>query len=326
MHANCFEQILRLLFFGTMQYVGEILSLTVAMSWTATALFADVASHRLGALPLNLIRMMLSLVMLALLLWIAVGTPFPLYADGKAWLWLALSGLVGYVFGDFCLFNAYIVFGSKFGQLFMTLAPPIAGITGWVLLGESMLPRSWLAMLVTLTGIGFSILVRSGHSLTLKLPLKGVLFGIGAGMGQGIGLVLSKIGLNHYAAAIPADAPAKVAELMPFAGTYIRAIAGLVGFFVLLLLRKELGQVGRAVHDGKGMTFATLTTFFGPFIGVSLSLMAVQYAKAGIASTLMALTPVLIIVPYALINHQRISIREVIGTLITIAGVALFFS
>lgn len=113
-----------------MQYVGEILSLTVAMSWTATALFADVASHRLGALPLNLIRMMLSLVMLALLLWIAVGTPFPLYADGKAWLWLALSGLVGYVFGDFCLFNAYIVFGSKFGQLFMTLAPPIAGITG----------------------------------------------------------------------------------------------------------------------------------------------------------------------------------------------------
>lgn len=44
------------------QYAGEILSLIVALSWTATALFADIASHRLGALPLNLIRMVLSLV------------------------------------------------------------------------------------------------------------------------------------------------------------------------------------------------------------------------------------------------------------------------
>ena len=73
------------------------------------------------------------------------------------------------------------------------------------------------------------------------------------------------------------------------------------------------------------VSFAALTTFFGPFLGVSLSLMAVQYAKAGIASTLMALTPVLIIVPYALINKQRITAKEVIGTFITITGVALFF-
>ena len=86
-----------------------------------------------------------------------------------------------------------------------------------------------------------------------------------------------------------------------------------------------LPQVAAATRDRKGMTFATLTTIFGPFIGVSLSLMAVQYAKAGIASTLMALTPVLIIVPYAIINHQKISIKEVFGTLVTMAGVAMFF-
>ena len=80
-----------------------------------------------------------------------------------------------------------------------------------------------------------------------------------------------------------------------------------------------------ALKDGRGMTFATLTTFFGPFIGVSLSLMAVQYAEAGIASTLMALTPVLIIVPYAIINHQKVTFKEVIGTVVTIIGVAMFF-
>ena len=182
-----------------MPYFGELLSLLVAVLWTATALFADTASHRLGALPLNVIRMAMSLVMLALLLLAVTGSVYPLHADGTTWLWLALSGLVGYVFGDYCLFNAYVIFGSKFGQLFMTLAPPIAGVTGWLLLGEALSWHAWVAMAVTLFGIGFSIVVRSGHSLHLRLPLKGVLFGLGAGIGQGVGLVLSKIGLNHYA-------------------------------------------------------------------------------------------------------------------------------
>ncbi|MCR5114990.1 MAG: DMT family transporter [Bacteroidales bacterium] len=308
-----------------MPYLGETLALIVALSWTATALFADEASHRLGALPLNLIRMVLSLLMLTLLLWVGTGLPYPAFASGEAWFWLALSGVVGYVFGDYCLFNSYIVFGSKFGQLFMTLAPPTAGITGWLFLGEQMRWTSWLAMAVTLFGIAFSILVRSGRSFRLRLPLKGVLFGIGAGVGQGVGLVLSKIGLDRYVADLPADTPAHLGTLIPFAGTYIRALAGLVGFVLILALRHQLSEVRTALRDRKGMTFATLTTFFGPFVGVSLSLMAVQHTHAGIASTLMALTPVLIIVPYALIHRQRISAREVLGTLITLSGVAMFF-
>ena len=309
-----------------MKYYGEVISFVVALSWTATALFADIASHRIGALPLNLIRMVLSLLMLAALLLLTTGSPYPLYANGTVWMWLALSGIVGYVFGDYCLFNAYVIFGSKFGQLFMTIAPPVSGIASWIALGETLTWRSWVAMVVTLSGIAFTITMRSGHSLKLKLPLRGILFGLGAGLGQGIGLLLSKIGLNHYAEVIPADAPASVSATMPFAGTFIRAIFGLLGFFLIIASQKgTLGQVGLALHDRRSMLFATLTTLFGPFLGVSLSLMAVQYAKVGIASTLMALTPVLIIVPYALINRQKISLHEVIGTLITVSGVALFF-
>lgn len=308
-----------------MTYLGETIALITAFSWTATALFADAASRRLGSLPLNLIRMILSLIMLAVLLWAVTSSPFPVYASGQAWFWLALSGIVGYVFGDYCLFNSYIIFGSKYGQLFMTLAPPIAGITGWMFLGEEMRPTSWLAMLVTLSGIAFSIMVKSGDTIKIKLPLKGILFGIGAGLGQGVGLVLSKIGLNYYAESIPPSAPESITTLMPFAGTFVRALAGLAGFTLLLALRKELHLVGVGFRDKKGITYATLTTFFGPFIGVSLSLMAVRYTQAGIASTLMALTPVLIIVPYCLIHKQKISLREVAGTLITLSGVAMFF-
>ena len=73
------------------------------------------------------------------------------------------------------------------------------------------------------------------------------------------------------------------------------------------------------------MRFAILTTIFGPVIGVSLSLMAVQYANAGIASTLMALTPVLIFFPYTIIYKQPVRFKEVLGVLISMTGVAMFF-
>lgn len=311
-----------------MQYLGEIISLVVAVLWTATALFADQASHRIGAMSTNFFRMVFSSVLLAGLLWLVIGHPYPAFADGRTWLWMGLSALVGYVFGDFCLFNSYLVIGARFGQLFMTLAPPFAAIAGWALLGETLSWKSWLAMAVTLTGIAISILNRSregSHKLTLKLPVKGVLLGIGAGLGQGVGLVLSKIGMQHYAAALPADAPAAFSWAMPFASTMIRSLTGMVGFFFLLAVGGMLPQLRAAVKNREGMKYTALTTLFGPFIGVSLSLMAVQYARAGIASTLMALTPVLILFPYALIYKQKITPKEILGVIVSMTGVALFF-
>lgn len=309
-----------------MNHLGELIALAVAISWTFSAWFADKASHRIGAMVTNVIRLALAAILLGLLLWITTGHPYPAFADAKAWQWLALSALVGYVFGDFCLFNCYLSIGPRFGQLLMTLAPPAAAVAGYFLLGESLSWRSVLAMAVTLSGIAISILSRGeGHHIKLSLPLKGILLGIGAGVGQGVGLVLSKVGMEHYAAALPADAPASMQTMLPFASTLIRAIVGFAGFFVLLAIQKGLGRLRDGIKDAKGLKYATLLTLFGPVFGVSLSLMAVQYANAGIASTLMALTPVMIILPDVLINKKKITIKEVIGVAVTMVGVALFF-
>lgn len=298
----------------------------VAVSWTVTALFADKASHRLGSMTANVIRLVLASVFLAAILWSFTGHPYPVYADGKAWLWLAASALVGYVFGDYCLFNCYLSIGARFGQLFMTLAPPMAVIAGWAILGESLSWKSALAMAVTLCGIAISILSRGeDHQVRLTLPLKGILLGLGAGLGQGVGLVLSKVGMEYYAAAVPADAPAGMDTLLPFASTMIRAVVGGAGFLLLMALQRKTHDLRAAAHDRKGMGYALIMTLFGPVLGVSLSLMAVRYTAAGIASTLMALTPVFILIPYAFIYHQRIKAREVLGVAVSMTGVALFF-
>ena len=306
-------------------YLGEAISLAVAVSWTVTALFAEVGSKRLGSLQMNVIRMILSLLMLGATLWCFTGSPYPLYADGKVWFWLSLSGFVGYLLGDFCLFNSYILIGSRFGQLFMTLAPPTAAVFGWILLGETLAWNALLGMLVTLTGIGISVLNKgTSQKLSLKLPLKGVMFGIGAGVGQGIGLVLSKVGMNFYENAIPIGEE-MVADLVPFASTFIRAVTGAVGFLCVMGFQKQFQTLATSVRDHKGMNAALWATITGPFIGVSLSLMAVQYTEAGIASTLMALTPVLIIWPAHIFFRQQVTFKEVVGAIISVIGVSLFF-
>lgn len=306
-----------------MQYVGELISIAVAFSWTATALLSEFGSKRMGNLTLNLTRMVITLAFSGILFWVTGGTPLPAGASTQAYLWMLLSGLVGYVIGDFCLFQCYIIIGSKYGQLFMTLAPIAAAITAWFTLGQQISPHALLAMAVTLCGIAISVLGRGdGHKVSLKLPLSGVLFAIGAAVCQGVGLVLSKIGMNHYEATLTMPLPS---WLLPFHANFFRCIAGVAGFTLLMAVREGFAPLRKGVRDSKGMTAAVLTTVFGPFVGVGASLLAVQYTAAGIASTLMALTPIIIIVPAWWIFKQPITARSLLGALISVMGVSLFF-
>ena len=303
-----------------MAYLGELISIGVAFSWTATALLSEFGSKRLGNLTLNVLRMLLALLFSLVLFWVVMGSPLPPIGSMEACGWMLLSGLVGYVIGDFCLFQCYIIIGSRYGQLFMTLAPLSAALMAWVTLGQQMTMMSIVAMLVTLTGIGISVIGRGEHhKVSLKLPTNGVLFAVGAAVCQGVGLVLSKIGMDHYQTT---DMPE---WLIPFSANFFRCVAGIIGFMLLLYWREGFAPLRTAMYDRKGLTVATATTIFGPFVGVGFSLMAVQYTDAGIASTLMAMTPVIILLPSYWLFGQKITWRSVLGALISVVGVSLFF-
>ena len=303
-----------------MTYIGEFISIAVAFSWTATALLSEAGSKRLGNLTLNVLRMALALIFSMILFWIVMGSPLPSGGSVEAYGWMILSGIVGYLIGDFCLFQCYIIIGSRYGQLFMTLAPLAAACMAWLTLGQEMSTMSIVAMLITLIGISISILGRGKHhKISLKLPFNGILFAIGAAVCQGVGLVLSKIGMNHYQTDSIPD------WLVPFSANFFRCVAGMIGFTILLYIRDGFAPLREALHDGKGMSMAIATTIFGPFVGVGFSLMAVQYTSAGIASTLMALTPIIIILPSYWLFHQPITWRAVVGAVISVIGVSLFF-
>ncbi|MBR6264726.1 MAG: DMT family transporter [Prevotella sp.] len=309
-----------------MKYIGELISLGVACSWTIAAISSEIGSRHLGVFVMNVWRMALALLFSAFLMWIAFDCPYPLYASGTAWCWLLMSGVVGYFFGDWCLFNCYLTIGSRYGQLFMTLAPMFTAIMAWVMLGQELSWRTLLAMAVTLSGIAISVLSRNGnHHVVVSLPTKGILFGIGAGLGQGVGLVLSKVGLDYYSSDVPASILPDVESYLPFGSNMIRCVAGLACFSIWLLFRGEASRLAGSIHDWRGLTAMLVAVFSGPFVGVGFSLMALQYTAAGIASTLMALTPIIILLPSRWIFKQPITLRNVMGAVISCIGVSLFF-
>ena len=73
------------------------------------------------------------------------------------------------------------------------------------------------------------------------------------------------------------------------------------------------------------MGLALLGSAAGPFVGVTLSLLAVQNAKVGVALTIMAISPIILIPASAIIHKERITFRAVAGALLAVGGVALLF-
>ena len=276
----------------------------------------ESAGKRVGALSLNLIRLVIGLGFLTIYNAIFNDGFLP-SASEYQWFWLALSVVVGFVLGDLFLFRAFILIGARLSMLIMALVPPIAALIGWITLGEVLSGMEFLGMGITLVGIVLVIstkldIKKGGLGKTLKAgPLVlGCLLALGGALGQAAGLVLSKKGMQ---------------DMNAFEATQIRIMAGVVGFTLVITLFKRWGHLLGALKDLRAMKFMTLGSFTGPFLGVSFSLLAVQHTDTGVAATLMALTPVMIIPPAILLNKERIRIIEIIGAIVSIGGVALFF-
>jgi drug/metabolite transporter (DMT)-like permease len=166
-------------------------------------------------------------------------------------------------------------------------------------------------MAITIAGVATVILTRQNGTKKLKHPVKGLLYACIGMIGQAVGLVLSKYGMGEYNA---------------FSATQIRIIAGVVGFTFLLFYFKAWPQLIAAFKDIPAMRIATIGTVFGPFIGVYLSLLAIQNTSTGIASTIMAIVPVLIIPFSIMLYKEKINLREIVGAVIAVAGTAIMFS
>jgi drug/metabolite transporter (DMT)-like permease len=301
-----------------MKHPGEIAALITAMFWTITALSFEAASKRIGSMVVNLLRLIIGFIFLSIFAWIYRGYLFPVDATGRTWMILIISGLIGFTFGDLCLFQSFVVIGARISMLLMALAPPMTAMISWIILGEKMTPMGWIGMIITITGIAMVVLKREDkpvkpharRKFRFNYPIWGILLGLGGALGQAAGLVLSKFGMKDYD---------------PFASAQIRIMAGISGFIVLFFILGLWRNTYRALSDHRALAQLSLGAFFGPFLGVSFSLLAVQLTNTGIAATIMAIVPVLIIPPSIILFKEKVTLKEIAGAILAVGGVALFF-
>ncbi|MFC1601221.1 DMT family transporter [Candidatus Sumerlaeota bacterium] len=298
-------------------FSGEALALSAALCWAVCAICFSAAIRRVGSLSVNLLRLMLAFLFLALYGAVTRGHWLPTDAGAHEWLWLLLSGLVGFFVGDMFLFRAFLEIGPRISTLVMSSAPIVAAVGGWLWLGERIGLVGLCGMTVTLGGIAWVVLERrtDGEGERIHVSRRGVFFAFVGAMGQGLGLVLAKHGMT-----LPGGG-----NYDAFAATQIRAVAGLICFTALLAYRGRLRGTMVAMKTPPVAAAVTLGALVGPFLGVAFLLRATQLIPTGIAQTLAATVPVMILPFVILVEKERLSWRAGIGALIAVLGVALLF-
>ncbi|HWR12167.1 MAG TPA: DMT family transporter [Rectinemataceae bacterium] len=298
-----------------MEKLGALAAFGTAFCWSISAIFFENASKRVGALAVNFWKVFMAFFFLALAGLALNGRPFPLDATPRTWLYLFLSGIIGFLVSDYFLFNAYILIGSRITVVFQALTPLFTALFAFIFLGERMKPLRLLGMAIVVCGILMVVTSRQRKQKSEGKPFsaskKGYIFAFLSAVFQAAGLIFSKTGLGDSNA---------------IAGTQIRVLTAIVGFGLQAILTGRARQV--FVVTPRESTFLKnigIGAVFGPFLGVTLSLFALQNTQAGTASTLMALTPVLIIPPSIFILKQKVQALEMAGAAVAVSGAALFF-
>jgi drug/metabolite transporter (DMT)-like permease len=296
-------------------FAGELAALATSILFSLGPIFFTLAGRQVGSVVVNRTRLVFASLILISVHLVLFGSIAPFDASPDRWLWLSLSGIIGLVIGDAMLFQALLNIGPRLTMLIFSTSPIIAALLAFGLDGERLLPVQIVGMAVTLAGVGWVITERNEGAesdIDPRTFLIGVLFALGGSAGQALGLYTARLGIYG-------DFPTFSAQL-------IRMLSATL---VLWLLTFAQGRAGHTIttlrQNLPAVRTIAIATFFGPFLGIFFSLVAIRYTSLGIASTLQSLPPVFLIPIGYFLFGEKVTPRNVAGTLIALAGVAVLF-
>ena len=294
-----------------MPFLGELAALLTAALWSVSALVFAAASARAGSVQVNVTRLLLAVVYLAVLIPL-LGADINL--SGTQLLYLAISGVIGLTLGDTFLFRAFQEIGARLSMLMMSLAPAIAAVIAYVFLGESLSVAGVVGIAVTLAGIALVVLGRQpSEDARYTLTGRGLAAALIGAAGQGVGLIFAKMAFNE-------------GEVNGFVATFVRIVASLVPLLPMTMASGRLVTPWRFwKEDSRAAWLTALGSVIGPFLGISLSLIAVAHTKVGIAATIMATVPILMLPLSHFVHRERLSWRAVGGAVVAVGGVGVLF-
>ncbi|NDJ79299.1 MAG: DMT family transporter [Chloroflexi bacterium] len=300
------------------EYTGEFAGLATSFFWSFTSIFFTLSGRQVGSQVVNRTRLLLALGMVSLLHLVLQGKLLPVDAELSRWGWMGLSGLIGFVIGDAFLFQAFVMIGPRLAMLLMALNPVMGAIMAWALLNETLEGLEMLGIALAVSGVAWVVSERQkGESGSLpdvspRYYLIGVLFGLGGALGQASGLIASKQGL--------------VDNFPALSGNLMRLSVSTVTIWLIALATRQVRANFQALGEHpQAVRFILGGAIAGPFIGVWFSLIAVQNAKVGVASTLMSLTPVILLPLSRIIFKEHITSRAIMGTIVAVTGTTILF-
>jgi drug/metabolite transporter (DMT)-like permease len=294
--------------------MGELAGLATSLFWALSSVFFTRGGQQVGSVNVNRIRLALAVCLIMLAHLATQGTLLPLNAAPERWLWLGLSGFAGLVLGDSFLFQAYVLVGNRLGTLLLALSPVIGALIAWIFLGERLAPAQVGGIVLSLAGVALVVLKgqnRNGAPHDRRRHVLGILCGLGGAIGQATGLVLAKKGLAG-------DFPA-------ISGVAIRMLVAMVMIWAAALVLGQLRGTLAAGRNPAALRSIGAGAVVGPFIGVWLSLVAVQLTYVGIASTLTSLAPIFVLPISKFVFKESVNRWAVLGTLVAVVGVAVIF-
>ena len=293
-------------------HMGEIAALATAVCFTLNAISFESAGKKVGSLSVSYIRLFIAFILLSISAYITRGLILPTDATTSTWFWLFISGLFGFVLGDLFLFEALVEIGSRISLLIMSASPPITALAGFLLMKEKLSILALIGMTLNMLGISLVILSKGDDDKKVEFnrPVKGIIFACLGAIGQAAGLIFSKIGMGSY---------------NPLAVTQIRIIAAVIGYTIIITWRSKWQEIKDSFKDKKAIWQIAAGSVTGPFIGVVLSLVALQHTAAGIVSSITSISPIIIIPASIFIFKEKILPKEILGAFISIAGLMLLF-
>ncbi len=294
-------------------YIGEIAGIATSILYAINAVFITQAGQKVGSVISNRTRLVFALIYLIIINLILFHQPLPFDAGSSRWTWLSLSGVIGLALGDAFLFQSYLSIGPRLGMLLLSLSPIAGALEAWAFFGETLRAGQIIGIALTLAGIVWVILEQgNGKTQISRHALIGILFGLLSAVFQATGYVFSKQGMSG--------------DFSPFQGNAIRMLAAALALWIFTAFQKEVGKTFSTLKENpSAIKQLAIAALIGPVLGVSLSLLAVQHAQVGVASTLTSLSPIFMLPVSHFIFKERLGWQAIAGTLLAMAGVAILF-
>jgi drug/metabolite transporter (DMT)-like permease len=300
---------------------GVSLSVFTAIVWGISPVFMASVGRRIGSQNTNFLRSVLAALALALVVLpvhclIRGGdVPAPRMIQIA---WLVASGTVGMVIGDACYYEALVLLGPRRAVKINTLAPVVGVLVGWLALKEALGPMALAGCALVIGAVMYAAFANATPRGTTNVePGRMSPLGLVCGMISAACIGLGSV-LGREAYKVDAGVP-----LDPIVATAIRVGCAAVFLAIITTLRGRARVAVGALKDPAIRSRLAVGTFLGPLLGMITFISALKYSPAGLVSTIISASPLVILPVVAIKYRMRIGAGIIIAGILAVIGVGL---